>query len=1157
MPARTSDDDELTETRERLSAALGGSDALLHTLDLHSKVSVTDSTGRIIDVNDAFCRGFGYTRDELLGEFHSVLRSGVHDAAFWAAMWRTIIAGHPWRGEICNRAKDGALHWADAMIAPIMGTDGLPALYISIRTDITAAKQTELKLRASEAFLDRTGQTAKVGGWEFDVATQELRWSAQMMRIHEVALDYVPQLGAGLAFYPPRARAKVVKVLREATRAGRGWDLEVPMTTARGRPIWVRTVCEAEFVDGRPARLVGSMQDITARKGIETSLAQERARMVSLLAQLQEANARFAIASESAGIAIWDYDVAAQTLVWDDRMYGIYGLERSAEPPKFAQWENALHPEDRARCVGDVERALRGEADLDTEFRIIQPGGDIRHVKATARVLRGADGVAQRLTGVNIDVTASKRAEVQLFKTSSMLRTVLDSAAEISIIATDPDLIIKVFNAGAERLLGYDSDTVVGHTSPTLMHDADELRALCAEVGAEQGRALDGWEVFVQPPMLNRSHECTFVRADGKHLKVSQVVTAMHTYEGELLGYLSVGHDVTKQKQYEQSLREATQRAENANLAKSAFLANMSHEIRTPMNAVIGLSYLLGRTALDERQSAFLGNIQTASKSLLAIINDVLDLSKIEAGELMVERTAFCPHDLLHEVVDVMRLHADAKGIEFIVEIPNDLPALLEGDPTRLKQILTNLLSNAIRFTDRGGVELRVVREADSGAGVPLCFFVKDTGIGISPDSQSRLFAPFAQADASITRRYGGTGLGLSIVKSLVKVLGGTVGLESAPGVGSEFTVRLTFNFGAPDAQTLKTAEMTLPGPQGLPGVRVLVVDDSDMNLDVVKYILELEGARVALARNGQEALDRLQTDAHEFDLVLMDVQMPVLGGHDATRSIRSALGLVDLPVIGLTAGALSSERDRAIAAGMDDFLIKPFEAATLVKCIRRHLRDSSARAATPIAAEAVPAEASLEWPEIDGIDGPDARARLSHDLGLFLSSLARVLVEFSDPSIPQDAAEEGALTRQAARMHKLKGNAGMLGARTIHTLAAEAEAACVAGAAGKAADLTAALAVHLQRLRESAAPVINAARAGAAAIGSADAEFVPHLVGELVDLLRHQNLSALDRYRTLAPQLRGALGAVSSEALRGYMEALQFDVAADLLEDCVKRLAA
>jgi PAS domain S-box-containing protein len=1151
------DADDLTETRERLSAALGGSDALLHTLDLHSKVSVTDSTGRIIDVNEGFCRGFGYAREELLGEFHSVLRSGVHDAKFWSAMWRTIVAGQPWRGEICNRAKDGSLQWADSMIAPIMGADGLPTLYISIRTDITAAKQTELKLRASEAFLDRTGQTAKVGGWEFDLATQALRWSAQMMRIHEVALDYVPVLDTGLDFYPPRARAKVEKVLREASRTGRGWDLEVPMTTARGRAIWVRTVCEAEFVDGRPARLVGSMQDITARKAIETSLAQERARMVTLLAQLQEANARFAIASESAGIAIWEYDVVTSTLVWDDRMYGIYGLQRPAGEPEFAQWVHALHPEDRARCVAEVERALRGEADLDTEFRIVQPGGDIRHLKATARVLRGADGVAQRMTGVNIDVTASKRAEVQLFKTSSMLRTVLDSAAEISIIATDPDLVIKVFNAGAERLLGFNSDEVVGHASPTLMHDAEELRALCAEVGAAQGRQLEGWEVFVQPQMLNRPHECTFVRADGRALKVSQVVTAMHTYEGELLGYLSVAHDVTQQKQYEQSLREATHRAEHANLAKSAFLANMSHEIRTPMNAVIGLSYLLGRTALDEQQSAFLGNIQTASKSLLAIINDVLDLSKIEAGELMMERKAFCPHDLVNEVVDVMRLHADTKGIEFEVRIPEDLPALLEGDSTRLKQILTNLLSNAIRFTDRGGVELRVLRDADSGAGVPLCFRVKDTGIGISPEAQARLFAPFAQADASITRRYGGTGLGLSIVKSLVKVLGGTVGLESTPGVGSEFIVHLTFAFGVPDAQTQKTAEMTLPGYQGLPGVRVLVVDDSDMNLDVVKYILELEGAKVALARNGQEALDRLQADAHEFDLVLMDVQMPVLGGHDATRSIRSALGLVDLPIIGLTAGALSSERDRAMAAGMDDFLIKPFEAATLVKCIRRHLRDSSGRAATPIAAEAAHSAAPLDWPEIDGIDGLDARTRLSHDLGLFLSSLARLLVEFSDPSLPDDAAEGGALTRQAARMHKLKGNAGMLGARAIHTLAAEAEAACVAGDAESAADLTVRLAGHLQRLRDSAAPVINAARARADAIGPSDEEFAPHLVGELVDLLRHQNLSALDRYRSLAPQLRGPLGAVSSEVLRGYMEALQFDVAADLLEDCIKRLAA
>ncbi len=1147
--ARTAAEEEITATRERLSAALYGNEALLHTLNLHSNVSVMDSRGFIIDVNENFCRISGYSREELLGQSHSVLYSGTPDDELWTERWRTITSGESWRGEISNRTKGGALLWMDSMIAPILGEDGRPALYISIRNDITAAKETELKLRATDVFLDRTGQTAGVGGWEYDVRTQVLRWSAQMMRLHRVELSYQPVLKEVLKFYPSEARAKLKAALRKGIKHGTAWDMELPLVTQAGNTIWVRMVGEAEFIRDRPVRLVGSMQDITARKQIETSLALERARMATLVVQLQEANSRFAIASESAGIAIWEFDAMSRKLVWDDRMHALYGIERSSDMT-FKQWEDALHPEDRARCVAEVELALLQKTDFNTEFRIVRPSGEIRYVRATARVLIDADAGVLRMTGVNIDISDSKQSQLQLFKTSSMLRTVLDSAAEVSIIATAPDLTVKVFNAGAERLLGYTSGQVVDRCTPVLVHDQDELRQLSGKVGGKLGQNLTGWEVFVQPSMRDQPHECTFVHQDGRRLKVSQVVTAMHSYEGELLGYLSVAHDVTLQRQYEQSLREATDRAEHANQAKSDFLANMSHEIRTPMNAVIGLSYLLARTSLDNEQSVWLANLQTSSKSLLAILNDVLDLSKIEAGELLVEKTSFCPRAVLQEVADVMRLHANDKGITFRLQMPADLPLLLVGDPTRLGQILTNLLSNAIRFTDRGTVDLSVTTADLPDNEVKLCIIVKDTGIGISQDAQNRIFSPFAQADASITRRYGGTGLGLSIVRSLVKVLGGALRLDSTPGVGSEFTVELTFSRASTPAPEVDV-RLGAAGTTRLSGVRVLVADDSDMNLSVVKSILELEGAQVSLARNGQEAFDRLQVDASEFDVVLMDIQMPIMGGHAATSLIRAELGLVDLPIIALTAGALSSERDRAIAAGVDDFLIKPFEPTELVLCISKNVGVSNLRAATPISATPIaPDPAAAQWPEIEGIDSADARQRLSNDARLFLSSLARLLIEFSESSLTFDDKELTDLPLLAQRMHKLKGMSGMLGAKDIYALALEAEAACLAGDPQAASGFATALARRIQRLRESAAPVISAARTQTdPAADPTEALFEPHLVRELVHLLRQQNLSAVDRFRSLEPHLRSHMAAEDQLMLRGHVDALQFHAAAEILD--------
>jgi PAS domain S-box-containing protein len=1139
--------DDLTETRERLSADLGGNAALLHTLNLHSNISVMDSSGRIIDVNDNFCRISGYAREELLGRPDSLLYSEVQGAQLWAERWRTIRGGQSWRGEICARSKDGSQLWMDSMIAPILGADGKPAIYISIRNDITAAKQTELRLRDTEAFLDRAGQTAGVAGWELDVKTHGLRWSAHMLRIHEVASDYQPALGTSLKFFPPKARSRLKRHLRETIKTGKGCDLELPFLTARGRRLWVRVVAECEFLQGRLTRLVGSLQDITERKRTETSLALERAKMVSLLAQLQTANERFDIASESSGIAIWEYDVRENTLTWDDRMYRLYGIERENGVVTYREWQDRLHPDDRGRYLAEVALALSGETNLQTEFRIVRPDGDVRHVKATAHVARAADGKALRMTGTNVDISGSKQAQLQLFKTSSLLRTILDSAAEIAIIATDPDLTVKVFNAGAERLLGYASEEVVGCATPLRVHEADELRQLSAEVGAKEGRPLAGWEVYVQPSMRDRPHECTFVRRDGRRLRMSQVVTAMHSYEGELLGYLSVSHDVSLQRQHELSLREATSRAEHANSAKSQFLANISHEIRTPMNAVVGLCYLLGRTELSAEQSAFLGQLEVASKSLLAIINDVLDLSKIEAGELLVERTPFCPRALVDEVVDVMRIHADVKGIAFRVAVADTLPEWLEGDPTRLKQILTNLLSNAIRFTDHGSVELRASMEAESAAGVNIKFVVIDTGIGITKDAQTRLFSPFAQADASITRRFGGTGLGLSIVKSLVTALGGELHLESAAGVGTEFTIVLTMSACPAPAAALDPGETVTRGLPGLTGVRVLVADDSDMNLNVVKSILELEGAQVSFARNGREAFDRLQADAHEFDVVLMDVQMPLLNGHDATRLIRSELGLVDLPIIALTADALSSARDLTAAAGSDDFILKPFEAATLVRCIRKYVRVSALRAGTPVFVAPAASEVPMAWPEIDGVLSADARLRLSDDVRLFLSSLARLLVEFSDLTMPAEAQCD--LVQQAARMHKLKGSAGMLGAKTIHALASQAETACVGGSWERASEIAVMLSEHMQRLRDSATPVINAARARTDGLVTAEeAGLTPDLLNELAQLLQQQNLSALDRFRCLEPQLRRHLGADRFESLRTHIDALQFTLGADIL---------
>jgi len=723
-----------------------------------------------------------------------------------------------------------------------------------------------------------------------------------------------------------------------------------------------------------------------------------------------------------------------------------------------------------------------------------------------------------------------QRLRDQHFYTRSLIESNVDA-----LMATDPRGIITDVNKQTEALTGCTRDELIG--APFKNYFTDPERA-------EAGIRL----VLAQQKVTN--YELTARDRDGKETVVSYNATTFYDRDRRLQGVFAAARDITERKQYEESLREATHRAEQANRAKSEFLANMSHEIRTPMNAVIGLSYLLGQTSLNEEQLSFLAKVKLASKSLLVVLNNVLDLSKIEAGELIVERAAFSLRSLLKELGEVISVQADAKGVGFEIDAPNALPAAVEGDAVRLSQILTNLLSNAVKFTEHGGVKLRVRQLESTRDHVTLCFAVQDTGIGIAPEVKERLFEPFAQADASITRRFGGTGLGLSIVKRLVGLMGGEVSLDSTPGVGSEFRVTLEFALISSHELARLLAPAPLPGEHALQGLRILVVDDSDINLDVTRRILELEGAQVSLAKNGLEAFERIQAEPRAIDLVLMDVQMPVLDGHDATRRIRLELRLADLPIIALTAGALSSERQRATASGMDGYITKPYDAKSLVSSILRHVTPAVPSSPKPEVASESPVQVGGAWLEIEGIDSSDARGRLGGDFDLFRSMLKHLFAEFSDIAIPAVAMEPAVLATHGGRMHKLRGSAGMLGAKAIHQLAGEAEAACVAGEVDLASDLAASLAALLQRLKESAAPALNASYGNTEEEVASEEELEPRALADLVDLLRQQSLSAMDRFRTISPQLRRHLSASSYELVRDHIDNLQFSDAATALEE-------
>jgi PAS domain S-box-containing protein len=784
-----------------------------------------------------------------------------------------------------------------------------------------------------------------MGVWDWDVVTDQLVWDDQMYALYGIReKDFSGAYDAWQKGLHPDDRERAEAAIMAAVHGVNGFHIEFRVLWPNGE---VRHIEAHALVrpapDGSTAHMVGVNWDITERKRTEHALRESDEKFNQLADNLTDA---FWIRSPD--MREVHYVSPAFEQIWGRSTESLY-----ANPH---EWVDFIFPEDRERVLEVFSTLAQGASSMDVEYRIVRPDGEIRWLRVRGFPVRNAANELIRHTGIVTDITERRLAEQQL-KEAKVAAALHEGAQRYSFLAdTVPQII---WTARPDGHLDYCNKAWFEYTGLTLTQTKDQGWGAVLHPDDRQP-GMDCWMHSFRTG-TGFEIECRIKRAaDGAYRWHTNRGQPMRDESGQIVQWVGTCTDTDDAKRSKETLQAvndqlglrveertaelhaAKEAAEAASRAKSEFLANMSHEIRTPMNGVIGMTGLLLDTELSPQQKDFAETIQLSGEALLTVVNDILDFSKIEAGKLEFEVVDLDLEDVIRETIELLTVGADAKKLKLSVLIDADTPTKLRGDRGRLRQVLMNLIGNAIKFTPSGEVKLHVSLVRQTPENAFLHFRITDSGIGISPETQARLFQAFTQADGSTTRRYGGTGLGLAISKQLVEKMQGDIGVESAAGAGASFwfTAGLEKQSTSPAPVARRKTENSQHVPKlaaeqerAVRRERILIAEDNAVNQRVAAAQLKKLGYAADAVGNGVEVLAALGRIPYDF--ILMDCQMPEMDGYEATKQVRSQLGHQPY-IIAMTAHAMQGDRELCLACGMDDYISKPVRTSDLKEALRK-----------------------------------------------------------------------------------------------------------------------------------------------------------------------------------------------------------------------------